>query len=528
MPKSPKNILFGTAARGKLLRGVLQAANAAAVTLGPAGRTVLLERIAGTLATKDGATVVRELTLSDPGESTGASFLRYTCAEMSDSVGDGTTTTAILLGSLLKECHKYLATGSFPGDLVRGIRDASQQTLQVLQEMSLPVATEDLVHVALIASNGDVEIANLLAKAVMAVGSKGSISVEDGYGVETELLLRDGMSLDVLPQKQVKAVEHLVQPFVILFDCNLFTFEDIQDTLEVASQWPHPVAIFAHAVESTALATWNANRTGNSNWAGALFKVPGWGEHRKAFLDDLAALSGATVIDPQAGMSLQKIDPAWFGSVQTLNVVKKSTVLLGYEDTALEDRVQKRIKTLEHELEHSDSAYIKDRLRERIAKLSGGLAILRVGGITEVALKERRARIEDALCSVRVALESGIVPGAGAAYSFAAQWLEAQEGPSGDVGLGYRAFVHALRAPFRILLRNASQDAGSATRQVLKKQEESDFDPWVGWDLEQKVARSLHQNPLIADATKVAIEAIRYAVSTVTTMITTEVLITHV
>lgn len=449
---------------------------------------------------------------------------------MSESVGDGTTTTAILTGLLLQECNKYLVAGVDPRQLAQGMKDAALEAINILYEMSMPVDEESEVRsVALISANGDEELADLLTQAVMAVGKKGTILIEDGKGTHTEVLLRDGMPLDTgFLQRNQHSEEVFEQPMLALFDCGLYSFEDIREVIEVASQWPHPLIIIAHAVENGALATWTINSTGSDKptWVGTLVKAPGWGHHRREILDDIASLSGATVIDQNAGMSLQTINPEWLGSVQTATVRADSTTLVGYADADTTERVQSRIRSLQTMLERTTHEYDADQIQERMAKLAGGLAILRVGGVTEPAMRERRARLEDSLNSVRAALESGIVPGAGAAYLFAAQWLSAQDPPEKEgEQFGYSAFIKALQEPFSVLTRNAGQNTGSALLAMESKQEKENFSPWVGWDILGSRARLLYENPMIADATKVAVEAIRYAVSSASTVITTEAMV---
>jgi chaperonin GroEL len=532
--RSPKAILFGHEARQKLLRGALRLAETAAITFGPCGRVVLLERVAGNIATKDGATVVREITFDDPGETLGAQILKEPCQVMSDEVGDGTTTTAILVGCMLQECNRYLVAGVEPVHLAAGLREAADVAIDALREISMPVESdEEIRSVALISSNGDEEIAQLLTKATMAVGRNGTILIEDGKGVDTDLVLRDGMPLDTgyigqLAQRSPDE-ETFDQPHLAILDCGLYTFEDIRDVMETASQWPHPLVIVAHQVEGAAFTTWAQNVLRNPDgkppWAGTVIKAPGWGPHRRALLDDLAALSGGTVIDPEAGMSLDNIDPEWFGSVQTMTVSRDETLLVGYDDGKTAERVRARVGTLQRELAETTHAYDADRLRERVARLEGGMAILRVGGVTEAALRERRGRIEDALGSVRASLEEGILPGAGTAHMFAAQWLVAQGPSEDDKSFGYQALTKALQAPFRVLVQNAGQDPGSASRAIETKQEQEEFDPWVGWDVVQGQARLLYRDPMVVDATKVATGAIRYAVSTVATAITTEAMV---
>lgn len=530
--KTAKTITFGDKARNKLLRGALRVAKAVSVTYGPAGKTVILERRSGNIATKDGVTVARELQFSDRGENLGALLIREPCLAMADTVGDGTTTAAVISAALLEECHKYITAGVSPVELSKGIREASEQAMAIVQSLAMEVQEEEEVRrVAMVSSNGDVEISDLLTRAIMAAGKDGTVSIEEGKGTETTLEIRDGMPLSsgfmssaCWPPEGLR--EHFDQPLIVLCDCPLYRFEDIRHIVETASQWPHPLLLIAHSVEGEALATWAANhsREGEPWEKWNLIRAPEWGHHRRAILDDIASLSGATVIDPSAGMSLQEIAPEWLGSVQTATVEKGSTLLVGYDDQATTERVQERIRTLQREADTSKHDYDLDRLQERIAKLSGGLSILRVGGVTEAALKERRARIEDALGSIKAALESGIVPGAGATYLFASDCLPTFF--TGDYGLGFLALAKALQAPFRTLMQNAGWEPGPLLLSL--ERENAEFpDPWWGWDILQNRARLLYEDPMILDAARVATDVIRYAVSAVTTLITTEAMLVH-
>jgi chaperonin GroEL len=478
----------------------------------------MLERVAGILLTKDGATSIREISLSNLAENTGAQLLKDPCLKMSKEVGDGTTTTAILTAELLRESEKLLVAGCSPIDIAAGIRAAQDSALEVIGELAWKISRpEEIQAVARVSSNGDEEISQLLSEAVMAVGKTGTISVEDGKTTKTELLLRDGTEVDTrIPHHFMCPEEyHFDQPLIALFDFRLSTFRDIHSVVETASQWPYPLVIVAHAIETEALATWvvNQGEEEKPSWIGLI--APGRGLDKRPLLDDLAALSGAVVVDELVGNHTD-FDPEWFGSVQTMAVKKKQSLWCAYEEG--EERIQQRIAALMREEEKSSSTYDKDRIQERISKLEESFCVLRVGGVTEPEIKERRARVEDALESLRSALQDGIVPGAGTAYLFAANWLRAQGQELGDFGYGQECLRRALQAPFRILARNAGREAGPLIEQI---EEAAPHDSWVGWDPNIRNLRPLYEDPMIVDSVRVAKEALRYAVSTVCTVLKT-------
>jgi chaperonin GroEL len=497
------------------------------VTYGPAGKTVFLERSSGVLATKDGATVVREISLSDPCENLGASILKEPCLAMSDAVGDGTTTTAILAANILRTCARFITGGYQPIELVRGLREASEVVTDLLREMAIEVVTEaEIRAVAMIASNGDEEISDLLTQGCMAVGRDGSISIEDGRGTQSELIIRDGMDFDSGFTHYHLSPEggrlFLEQPMVALFTRGLFTFRDVRSVAETASQWPHrPLLIIAPTVEGEALAAWALNPKIRQSQVWTAVSAPGYGPDQRAYLEDIAALSGATLVDTDAGMDHTEFQGEWFGNlVQTATIEKDKTNLVGY-DTGNED-LERYIESLKTRLRKSTSNYDKDRIRERIAKLDGGFCVLRVGGVTESTLKERRARIEDALGSLRAALEHGILPGAGSALQAASEWLTERGYEDGGVGKGQMALARALREPLRVLVENAGLSASVMEHKVWNARKDAGFDPWVGVDLTTGGVRMLHGDPLVIDAARVLVDAIRYAVSATSTLVMTE------
>lgn len=528
-----RRIVLGREARAGLIRGAKKVSKAAAVTYGPCGRTVLLERAAGSIATKDGATVVRELRFEDALEDLGAEVIKQPSLAMSEAVGDGTTTAAIIAGSLLDTCERLLVGGFAPVDLVRGVDKAMSEVLQFLEDTSAPVTTEEEIHaVAMVSSNHDEEVSDLLTKAVMAVGKDGSISIEDGRGVDCDLIIRDGMELDagyisrlMVPEEGKSTLE---QPLIALFDCGMSSYREFRSVAEEASQWPHPLLIVAHAFEAEALATWSVNSRTRS-FDLHVIKTPGTGFRKRGWLDDLAALSGATVFDHKAGMDITEWDPEWFGSVQTVTIDSSRSLFCGYDDEETDVRVRSRLESLKTQRDTTESTWETDRLRERMARLDGGFCVLRVGGTTESETKERRARIEDTLGSLRAALESGIVPGGGTALNNAADWLDYlhQESPleHPEERRGWGALAESLRTPLRVLCQNAGHEMADVSRRLVRAQGEAEEDLWVGWDALRDEVRLLYEGPMVVDATKVVSSAVKYAVSAVSTLVMTNAVV---
>lgn len=532
MSREPRRIFHGRDAREGIVRGALKIVKAVRVTYGPCGRTVLLERTAGRLATKDGATIVRELSFSNRLENLGAEAIKQPSLAMCDSVGDGTTTVAILAGELLYQCERMLVAGHAPSKMVRGIRKAADAALELFQDISVPVTSEEeIMAVAMVSSNRDREISRLLTQAVMAVGKDGSISVEDGRGVESELLIRDGMELpsgfaNIYLSDAEDGRTSFEQPLVALFDCGLHTYGEMKSVVETASQWPHnPLLLVGHHFEGETMAVWGINSRVRGSYRWTMVKTPGTGNRKRGWLDDLAALSGAVVFDAKAGMDSRNWDPEWFGSVQTVVVERNKTLLVGYDNEESQERVRERVAALKIAQESTQSDWERDRIRERIARLDGGFCVLRVGGTTETELKERRARIEDTLGSLRAALESGILPGGGSSMLNAADWLDylLQENPleDSDERVGWQCFSRALRGPFKALVANSGQEPSEVFRRLDKDREKYEDDLWVGWDALSDDVRLLYEDPMVIDASKVVHDSVRYAVSAVSTIIMT-------
>lgn len=523
-----KTILTGTTARDQLLKGAHQLARVVGVTYGPHGRTCMLDRLAGLLATKDGVTVAREIELSGRTQNLGAQILKEACLRVNAQVGDGTTTVALLADGVLQEGHKLITAGMSPNGIIRGVRAAAVEAQDCLEKLHRPIQEKDVLkQVALLASNGDTEIAENLAEACMAVGKDGTVAIEDSQSVETWLDLKEGMELDggmanteLLGTNQT---ERLIDGAIVaVLGISLVTVEDVQDLLETASQWPrNELVVFAEAFVGEALTTMTINNSKGVVKCSAV-PVSGVGPIRIELLKDIAALTGATFVDPRAGMNHRTWDQTWFGTARKITIKARTTVIEAYDEA--QETVQERLAQLRAEEERVTSDYDKDRLRERKAKLSGGLAILRVGGVSEVAMKERRARVEDALGSVQAALRSGILPGGGVAYLRAALHLETCP-PSiqePEERAGWLILAKALKIPATRLIANA----GGGVEIIGKL---SQTQGWIGWEAtsEGGCVRDMGETPILPDPFQVVQVVIETAVSTATILLTAETTVTQ-
>lgn len=538
---SARNIYTGNDARTRLLRGANKIAQAVAVTYGPGGRTCIMERFAGMLATKDGVTVAREVSLEDHIENQGCQMLKEACIAVNNEVGDGTTTVAVLTASMLQEGHKMIACGQDPGGLVRGMFAARDLAMDAIRGMTHQIKDQaDLERIAMLASNGDVEVAQNMAEACMAVGKDGTVTIEDGVGMEVTLEFKEGMELDQGPCSDAFLGDQLERvidnPLVAVIHGRLRTLEDVQDLLEVASQWPdNPLVVFCMVAEGDALTTMVVNDVKDIMKSVAV-GAPGLQFRKEEYLQDIAAITGATFVDPNAGLDHTVWNPEWFGSLRKITFKPKSTLLIAHDEAT--EAVQDRIATLRAQVEHSASDYDRDRIKERLAKLSGGMAILKIGGVTEVALKERRARVEDALGSVRAALRDGVVPGGGIAYLRAASAL------SNGIRLnntgtyqnkdcitaedyGRNIVRRALMRPLEVIANNAGEEGTVVVYNVLDAWSKVDDlnTPgygWVGWDALTETYRDFSVDPMIMDPTAVALATIKAAVSVAATILTVE------
>lgn len=516
--RSPKFVTSGNVARKGILAGALKLSKTVATSYGPGGRTALLDRFAGLLITRDGVTIAREVELEDPLENLGCKILKETCLKVNERAGDGTTTTAVLAGEILQQGHKMVLAGHDPNLLTKGVRWASQQVIESLQGQVLPV--EDpavLEQVALISSNGDEEIARHLADAILGVGKDGTVSIETGEGRTVEVIFKEGIEYPSGPASTVflgtNTERILDKPLVAVVMGTLSTVADVQDILEEASQYGHELLLIAESIIGEALQTIVLNDSKGVVKCVA-FGGSGLGLRRKGPLEDICALSGATLVDRLGGMSLQGFPSEWFGGFQSVQVGMSKAVFTAVPEA--HDSVAARVEQLQEEMLNSPHEYDRDRLRERIAKLQGGMAILKVGGETEAEIKERRARIEDALGATQSALKAGVVPGGGAAYLHALATLQSPIGEHPDFLIGVQVLKKALESPTRQIVSNAFQSADFIIASSVGQPER------FGWDVKQACFRDLFTMPMVIDPYLVSSLALETAVSVACTLLTAE------
>lgn len=515
--KTPtKNFYFGNDARSRMLRGALTLSKAVGITYGPHGRTVLLDRLSGLLGTKDGVTVAREVDPSDPVELMGCQILREASLKVNSEVGDGTTSTAIIAGSLLRELHKLVVAGYDPTVLCQELCDARDAVVSEVPSFRFPVESqEELYRIGMIACNGDHEVAEKLAEACMAVGMDGTVTLEDWQGVGLELVYQEGMEIDRGPIHPMfmhdKAERVFNDALVAVVGGKLVTVEDVKDILETASQWPdNPLVIFAEDIVGEALQTILMNDV-RGIVPGCAIQSPGFNTWRKEYLKDIAALAGATFFDPAQGYSLSEWDAEWFGALKHCYVKPKSSKLVPYDDTT--EIIEDRKKEIQAGMAHLVSEYDSDRVKERLAKLASSMCVIRVGGYTESEIRERRARIEDALGAIQAALRSGYVLGGGRTYLDLRAFCP-------DT-LGGKALAKALTEPVRTLAYNAGEDP----EVVLLGYEK--VDDGYGWDPLSKDFRHLLNDPMVCDPADVVSSVITAAVSVARTLLLVEGAITH-
>lgn len=528
----PRKVLFGARNRERLLQGVRIFSRTVCVTYGPAGRVAMLNRASGLLATKDGVTVAREINLRDPVANMACQTLKQACIQVNDEAGDGTTSAACIAAAILEEGCKLTVSGYNPILLARGIRKAADQVVNAMLDAAKPITTQDeLVKVAFIASNGDTEVAEQLAEAVMAVGKNGTVSIEDGKGVETTLVFKEGLEIDrgALSMHFLGAeTERVLEgPLVACIAATLRTTEDVLDLLGVASQfYPRPLLVFAEGIEGDALKTMVMNDTNaDVDFECVGVMAPGFHDRKVDYLGDLAALSGADLIDPRQGGQWKTWDLEWFGALQEATIAHKRSTLVGYPECR--EIIGERIEWIRATAQHGTSDYDKDRVNERIAGLEGGLCIMQIGAYTEAALKEKRARVEDALGAVQGALEEGILPGGGIAYLIGHQALAECPYTEPEMVIGWGILREALCFPLAVLAQNAGYEGSSVLAQVLEARKGEPLS-WIGWDALANEIRDFGADNSVIDPTRVAIAVIDAAVSAASTLLTSEVSISRI
>ncbi|MCI6631956.1 MAG: chaperonin GroEL [Sutterella sp.] len=458
-----KKVLFGNDATTKMVRGINILADAVKVTLGPKGRNVVLERsFGGPLVTKDGVTVAKEIELKDKFENMGAQMVREVASKTNDNAGDGTTTATVLAQAIVGEGMKYVASGMNPMDLKRGIDKAVDAAIVELKKISKPVTTtKEVAQVGTISANADKEIGDIIAKAMEKVGKEGVITIEDGKSLNNELEIVEGMQFDRgflspyfinTPERQTAVLD---KPFILLHDKKISNIRELLPVLELVAKAGRPLLIIAEDVDGEALATLVVNSLRGILKVVAV-KAPGFGDRRKAMLEDIAVLTGATVISSDLGLSLDKTTLEQLGSAKRVEVTKENTTVI--DGAGNKDAIADRVKSIRQQIETTTSDYDREKLQERVAKLAGGVALVKVGAATEMEMKEKKMRVEDALHATRAAVEEGVVAGGGTALIRTKQAIAALKGDNDEQNAGIKIVLRAMEEPMRQIVANAGEE----------------------------------------------------------------------
>jgi len=468
-----KDVSFDTEARDRMLRGVNILANAVKVTLGPKGRNVILEKSFGApRSTKDGVTVAKEIELSDKFENLGAQLIREVASKTNDKAGDGTTTATVLAQAIVTEGLKSVAAGMNPMDLKRGVDKAVAKIVEEIKATSKKVTTnQEIAQVGAISANGDNDIGDMIAKAMAQVGNEGVITVEEAKSLETELEVVEGMEFDrgylspyfITNADKMEAI--LEEPLILLFEKKLSSLQPLLPLLEAVVQSGRPLLIVAEDVEGEALATLVVNKLRGGLRVAAV-KAPGFGDRRKAMLEDIAVLTGGQLVSEDLGIKLENVGLDMLGKAKKVSITKDDTTIV--DGAGGKDEIEARIAQIKRQIEDTTSDYDKEKLQERLAKLAGGVAVVRVGGSTEVEVKEKKDRVDDALNATRAAVEEGIVAGGGVALLKASRILEGFKGDNDDQNAGIAIVRRALQAPIRQIAENAGVEGSIVVGKVLE------------------------------------------------------------
>jgi len=518
-----KEIRFSEDARARILRGVNTLANAVKATLGPKGRNVVLQKSFGApTITKDGVSVAKEIELADAFENMGAQMVKEVASKTSDVAGDGTTTATVLAQALIREGLKAVAAGMNPMDLKRGIDKAVISAVEELKKLSKPSAdSKSIAQVGTISANGDGVIGDLIAKAMDKVGKEGVITVEDGSGLDNELDIVEGMQFDrgylspyFINNQQSQQVE-LEDPYVLLYDKKISNVRELLPVLEGVAKAGKPLLIVAEEVEGEALATLVVNTIRGIVKVAAV-KAPGFGDRRKAMLEDMAILTGGQVISEEVGLQLEKATLKDLGRAKKVHITKENTTLIDGAGEAA--NIQSRIKQIKAQIEETSSDYDREKLQERVAKLAGGVAVIKVGAATEVEMKEKKARVEDALHATRAAVEEGVVPGGGVALIRALAGLAKLKGDNEDQNHGIQIAKRSMEAPLREIVTNAGEEASVVLNKVADGKGNFGYNAATG-EYGDMVEMG------ILDPTKVTRYALQNAASIAGLVITTEAMV---
>ncbi|MCG8624771.1 MAG: chaperonin GroEL [Proteobacteria bacterium] len=522
-----KDVKFGTEARQKLMNGVDILANAVKVTLGPKGRNVVLDKSFGApRSTKDGVTVAKDIELKDKFENMGAQMVREVASKTNDMAGDGTTTATVLAQSIAQEGAKAVAAGMNPMDLKRGIDLAVEKIVDSLKNQSKAISTsEEIAQVGTISANGESEIGDMIAKAMKKVGNEGVITVEEAKSLETELDVVEGMQFDrgyLSPyfitdgDKMTAALE---DPYILIHEKKLSNLQDMLPILEKVVQSGKPLLIIAEDIEGEALATLVVNRLRGGLKVAAV-KAPGFGDRRKAMLEDIAILTKGTVVSDEVGIALDSVTIDMLGTSKRVEITKEDTTIVG--GAGNKSDIDARCKQIRAQIEDTTSDYDREKLQERLAKLSGGVAVIRVGGATEVEVKERKDRVEDAMNATRAAVEEGIVLGGGVALVKAIKILDGLHGANDDQNVGISIVRKAIQAPARQIANNAGADGAVIVGKLLE-----DTSATGGYNAQSGVFEDLIKAGVI-DPTKVARIALQSAASVGGLLVTTEAMVSEI
>jgi len=514
-----KDVKFHEAARVKMVAGVNILADAVKVTLGPKGRNVVLDRSYGApTITKDGVSVAKEIELKDKFENMGAQMVKEVASKTSDVAGDGTTTATVLAQSIVMEGMKFVAAGMNPMDLKRGIDKAVNAAVEELKKISKPCTTsKEIAQVGSISANSDTTVGQKIAEAMDKVGKEGVITIEDGSGLQDELDVVEGMQFDrgylspYFINNQDRQIAAMENPFILLHDKKISNIRDLLPVLEQVAKAGRPLLIIAEDVEGEALATLVVN-----NIRGILktvaVKAPGFGDRRKAMLEDIAILTGGTVIAEEVGLTLEKATLDMLGQAKRIEVAKETTTII--DGAGKEDAIKGRIAQINKQIEESTSDYDKEKLQERKAKLAGGVAVIKVGAATEVEMKEKKARVEDALHATRAAVEEGIVPGGGVALLRAKAAVAKLKGDNHDQDAGITIVLRAMEAPLRAIAHNAGDEPSVIVNKVLEGKGNFGYNAATG-----EFGDMLEMG--VVDPTKVTRTALQNAASVAGLMLTT-------
>jgi len=519
-----KIVKFDTEARNAMLKGVDTLANVVRVTLGPKGRNVVLDKSYGApRSTKDGVTVAKEIELQDKFENMGAQMVKEVASKTSEIAGDGTTTATVLAQKIVSEGVKSVAAGMNPMDLKRGIDKATEVVVAALKKSSQPCKnTAEIAQVGTISANSDTSVGDIIAEAMEKVGKEGVITVEEGSTLENELDVVEGMQFDrgylspYFINNQESMTADLESPYILLHDSKIANIRDLLPALESVQKAGKPMLIIAEDIEGEALATLVVNNMRGIVKVAAV-KAPGFGDRRKAILEDIAVLTGATVISEEVGLSLEGVTEEHLGTAKRIEIGKDNTTVI--DGAGAKNKIKARIGQIKTQIEVTSSDYDREKLQERLAKLSGGVAVIKVGAATEVEMKEKKDRVDDALHATRAAVEEGVVPGGGVALIRAISSLKSLKGDNSDQDVGIGICRRALEEPLRQIVSNGGGEASVVLNEVLKGKANFGYNATT-----EKYGDMLKMG--ILDPTKVTRAALQHAASISGLMITTEAMVT--